>query len=180
MNKPTEKQISKLLSLALRHKPKVLDLKLTESGWASVEALIAGLANKGHVVDHAFIEQVVSNNDKQRFTFNESRTQIRANQGHSIAIDLALKPVTPPALLYHGTAIKNLEAIKRDGLLPMKRNQVHLSADTETAHKVAVRHGVPVLLHIDSARMHAEGHDFFLSENKVWLTNQVSPAYIEF
>jgi putative RNA 2'-phosphotransferase len=171
---------SKFMSLVLRHRPKLIGLNLDEGGWARVDALLAGMNAKGMPVDLAVLEQVVAENDKQRFTFNADRTKIRANQGHSIAVALDLPPRTPPDCLYHGTASKNISSIRGQGLKKGKRQAVHLSADTETAVQVGGRHGEPVVLVIDAARMAADGFVFTCSENGVWLVEHVPPGYIHF
>jgi len=174
--KPNLKNISKFLSLVLRHLPQKIDLTLDNQGWASVEELLEKMPK----LNKALLEEVVEQNDKKRFSFNSDKTKIRANQGHSIPVDLGYKPVEPPPQLYHGTAQRFLGAIKKKGLIKGKRHDVHLSADWETATKVGQRHGKVVVLTIDSAKMYEEGYDFFLSENEVWLCAHVPAAYISF
>jgi putative RNA 2'-phosphotransferase len=180
MNEQHKKSISKFLSLILRHSPQTIQLQLDENGWVNTDELISKCAKHKHVFTFKELEEVVATNDKQRFIFNEDKTKIRANQGHSIAIDLVLQPQTPPDYLYHGTVSKFLNDIKKDGLLKMSRQYVHLSSDKETAIKVGSRRGVPVILIVQSAKMHQEGYSFFLSENGVWLTDHVPSNYIEF
>lgn len=172
------KHISKLLSLALRHQPHVLNLTLDEGGWVSVSVLLAALEqqNKGVSLDE--LKEMVAENDKKRFAFSEDGTKIRASQGHSIPVDLGLEPVTPPQYLYHGTADKNVESILQEGLIKRSRQHVHLSLDTETAIKVGQRHGKPIVLRIDSEKMYQDGLSFYLSANQVWLTDSVPAQYI--
>jgi len=169
---------SKFISLVLRHKPQSIGLVLDEGGWASVDALLAGMRAKGLSVDRETLERVVAENDKQRFAFNADHSKIRANQGHSIAVDLGLQPRTPPDLLYHGTAVKNLSSILAQGLIKGNRQAVHLSIDIDTAVKVGSRHGKPVVLVIEAARMSADGFVFTCSENGVWMVDHVPPEYL--
>jgi putative RNA 2'-phosphotransferase len=171
--------ISKLLSLVLRHQPENLGLTLNENGWANVNELIEKINTKGNNIDFAMLQIVVDTNDKKRFIFNEDKTMIRANQGHSIEVELDLKEVVPPDFLYHGTVLKFLEAIKKDGLKKMSRQHVHLSKEVQTATIVASRRGVPVILTVNAMVMHTEGFKFYLSENGVWLTDEVPSKYIE-
>lgn len=171
---------SKLLSLILRHDPGKAGLTLGPGGWVAIEHLLAGLTQLGKPMTRAELDQLVTRNDKKRFTISEDGTQIRAAQGHSVPIALDLKPVTPPDLLYHGTATRFLPAIQDAGLKPMSRRHVHLSPDTQTATKVGARHGTPVILRVPAARMAADGFDFFQADNGVWLTAQVPPTYLIF
>lgn len=177
MNK--HKHIGKLMSLALRHNPKVLWLELDENGWAEVDKLIEGLNRKRISMDMELLTEIVETNDKQRYSFNESKTKIRANQGHSISVNLDLEEKTPPAVLYHGTVGKFLDAIREKGLLKMSRQHVHLSATKDTATVVGSRRGKPVILVVKAAEMHASGHTFYISKNGVWLTEHVPPEFIE-
>lgn len=169
---------SKLLSYVLRHRPDSIGLALDAHGWADVDALLARLAAAGHAIDLALIEQVVAGNDKQRFAFSEDRTRIRASQGHSVNVDLALAPAEPPAVLYHGTASRFLKSILAQGLRASGRHHVHLSADVETARRVGARHGFPAILRVDTRRMRADGIVFYRSDNGVWLTETVLPRYL--
>jgi putative RNA 2'-phosphotransferase len=171
---------SKFLSLVLRHEPEAIGLKLDEQGWADVQDLIDRMRQKNHAIDLAVLTKVVESNDKQRFSFNDDRTRIRANQGHSIEIDLALNPLKPPDVLYHGTAIRFLEAIRQKGLVKGARRHVHLSADEQTASKVGQRHGKPVVLVVRSGAMHSAAIQFFRAANGVWLTEHVPNGYINF
>ncbi|MEW4566253.1 RNA 2'-phosphotransferase [Tautonia sp. JC769] len=172
-------RVSKFLSLVLRHAPGSIGLTLDEGGWASVEELIACAGRHGTRLDRELIVEVVASNDKQRFRLSDDGLRIRASQGHSIAVDLGLEPVTPPEVLYHGTARRFLEAILREGLRPSGRQHVHLSGDEETAVAVGRRHGSPVVLRVAAGRMAADGLVFYRSDNGVWLTDRVPSAYLE-
>ena len=178
MTEQHKKTISKFMSLVLRHQPQEIGLILDENGWADVIELIQKSAKKGVRFSMVDLEIVVETNDKKRFAFNEYRTRIRANQGHSIEIDLALKPIVPPEFLYHGTAEKSLNAIFENGIQKMNRQHVHLSQDKETALKVGSRHGKPVILTILSEQMYQDGNLFYQSDNGVWLTDFIDLKYI--
>jgi putative RNA 2'-phosphotransferase len=180
MNENIAKTVSKFLSLVLRHSPEKIGLKLDENGWADVEELIVKCSQKGNKLDAQLLDYVVENNDKKRFTYNENKTKIRASQGHSISVELNLAETEPSEYLYHGTVAKFLDSIKKEGLQKMSRQHVHLSKDRETAIKVGGRRGVPQILTIRSGAMHRDGFKFYLSENNVWLTDEVPPKYIEF
>jgi putative RNA 2'-phosphotransferase len=173
-------KISKFLSLVLRHKPETIGLSLDQGGWAQVNELLSAAKRAGVPLNEEILRQVVEQNDKQRFTFSEDHWKIRANQGHSIAVDLGLEPLIPPELLFHGTAIRFIESIKQKGLLPGSRRQVHLSPDERTAVKVGQRHGKPIVLTIQTGRMHKSGFQFYRSANLVWLTDKVPIEYIIF
>lgn len=173
------KHISKLLSLVLRHEPEHIGLILDNEGWAHVPELIEKINQKGIRLDMATLQIIVDTNDKKRFSFNDDKTRIRASQGHSIEIELNLAAQIPPAVLFHGTADKNLAAIRENGLHKMDRQHVHLSAHEETAWKVGQRHGKPVILVIQALAMHEQGNKFYLSDNGVWLTDHVPPAFID-
>lgn len=172
----TDKTISKLLSLALRHKPEVLQLTLDPEGWASTEEVLRALA-KYHV-DLPKLQQIVASNDKKRYAFSADGSKIRANQGHSVAIDLALPPMVPPPILYHGTATQNRDSILQQGLLKGTRQHVHLSSNMDTAQKVGQRHGKPLIFIVDTEQMAADGLLFYCSDNGAWLTDFVPPRYI--
>jgi putative RNA 2'-phosphotransferase len=172
------KQISKFLSLVLRHKPEVIGLNLDENGWADVKELQEKCAKQNQDFTLEELDEIVETNDKKRFIYNEDKTKIRANQGHSIDIDLALKPQQPPEFLYHGTAENNVKSILEKGIEKRSRQHVHLSSDKDTAAKVGMRHGKPVLLTIMTGKMYENGITFYLSENKVWLTDFIDPEYI--
>lgn len=178
MHEKERKKISKFISLVLRHKPEVIHLNIDEYGWAEVDELMAKSANHGHGFTFLELEEMVETNDKKRFVFNEDKTRIRANQGHSIDIDLALKPQQPPEFLYHGTAESNMESILQNGIEKRNRQHVHLSQDKETATQVGMRHGKPVILTIRTKEMSEDGIAFYLSENNVWLTDFVDAKYI--
>lgn len=173
-------KVSKFISLVLRHKPETIGLALDENGWVSSDLLIQGMEKAGYKISVEQLKEVVCSNDKQRFKFNEDFSKIRANQGHSVNIDLHLEPKSPPKILFHGTAIKNIDSIKLHGLLKKDRNHVHLSDNTETAMKVGMRYGQPIVLKIDSNRMDADGILFYCSENGVWLTDNIDVKYISF
>jgi putative RNA 2'-phosphotransferase len=169
---------SKFLSLVLRHSPETIGIKLDAAGWVSVDELLAAAAAYGSPIDLDDLEEVVETNDKKRFSFSADGMLIRANQGHSVSVDLGYQPSVPPEVLYHGTTGRFLESIKREGLVKGKRHHVHLSQDIVTASKVGARRGKPVVLKIDAALMHSNGIEFFVSENSVWLTDHVPPEYL--
>lgn len=171
-------KLSVFISLILRHKPETIGIQLDEHGWANVDELIEGINNSGRKIDMEILEEIVRTDNKQRYSFNEDKTLIRANQGHSIPVDVELKEQQPPQILYHGTASRFLNSIMQDGLKPMSRLYVHLSSDMETAMKVGKRHGEPVVLKINSEEMCNDGIKFYLSENGVWLTKSVDMKYI--
>lgn len=172
-------KLSVFISLILRHKPDTIGIQLDEHGWANVEELLCGINNSGRKIDMEILEEIVRTDNKQRYSFNEDKTLIRANQGHSIPVDVELEAHQPPQFLYHGTASRFVDLIMQDGLKPMSRLYVHLSSDMETARKVGERHGNPVILKIHSGEMHDNGTEFYLSKNGVWLTKNVSKKYIE-
>lgn len=172
------KHISKFMSLVLRHKPEEIGLQLDENGWALVDELISKMNVKGIIVDHDIINRVVETNDKKRFAFSDDKTLIRASQGHSIDIELNLPEAVPPDVLYHGTTEKYLENIFKEGLRSQGRQHVHLSITVEIAKSVGSRHGKPVILSVNARAMHQAGFKFYLSENKVWLTDGVPAEYI--
>ena len=170
-------KVSKVLSLILRHQPEKIGLELDTHGWVPVEDIITRAPIP---LSRDLIETVVRTNDKKRFTLSGDGRFIRASQGHSIPVDMGLKPVEPPALLYHGTAVRFLAAIRADGLTPQTRQHVHLSGDEATAHKVGQRHGRPVILEIPALAMHTAGQVFYRSDNGVWLTDHVPAEHIRF
>ena len=171
-------RISKYLSLHLRHQPETLGLELGPGGWVSVSALLAGAAKNGFPITREELEDVVAGSDKQRFSLNAGGTQIRANQGHSVPVDLQLEPVEPPEILYHGTGANSVAAILTTGLEKMSRHHVHLSPDVPTAINVGKRHGRPVVLEVSALTMHRDGHVFFRSTNGVWLVESVPAQYL--
>lgn len=170
-------QTSKFISLILRHKPDAIGITLDEHGWASVEELIAGVS-RTHPLTRELLEEIVRSDEKQRYSLNEDHTLIRANQGHSIPVDVELPQTEPPAVLYHGTGEKYVDSIERQGLLPKSRLYVHLSADEETAVKVGRRHGKPVVYTVDTGAMRRDGYAFYRSVNGVWLTKRVPAQYL--
>ena len=172
-------QYSKFLSLVLRHQPEAAGITLDRHGWADVPALLEGLQKTGRPVRMEMLEEIVRTDEKQRYAFNAEHTKIRANQGHSIPVELDLVPLTPPEVLWHGTAERFLGMIFADGLRPMSRQYVHLSADPETAQKVGQRHGKPVILRVAAGEMFRAGMQFYQAENGVWLTDTVPPAYLK-
>jgi putative RNA 2'-phosphotransferase len=173
-----DKQISKFLSLVLRHQPETIGLRLDGQGWARVEELLDACEKSGTPLTRVYLEHIVATSDKKRFSFSDDRLYIRANQGHSVQVDLGYEPQEPPSTLYHGTARRFLESIRREGLNKGRRHHVHLSSDEVTAVKVGSRHGKPIVLKINSGQMHLDGYAFHLSENGVWLTDHVPPDYI--
>lgn len=174
------KRISKFLSLVLRHEPAKIGIELDEHGWTDCRGLIEAAARHGVRFDRATLLEIVRTNDKQRFALSDDGTRIRANQGHSVTVDLALVPKPPPETLYHGTVEKFLGSIRSEGLQKGERHHVHLSPDLVTATKVGQRRGKPIILQVRAAAMAAAGHPFFLSDNGVWLTDTVPPEFIEF
>lgn len=171
--------LSKYISLVLRHRPEEAGIGLDEHGWADVEALIAGMNAGGRKIDREILEEIVRTDKKQRYSFNEDGRLIRANQGHSIPVDVELAKQVPPEYLYHGTAARFLESIRQQGLLPMSRLYVHLSGDVDTARVVGKRHGRLVVLKIRSGDMHRDGIPFYRSRNGVWLAKKVDAKYLE-
>ncbi|MCD0454448.1 RNA 2'-phosphotransferase [Chryseobacterium sp. LC2016-27] len=179
MTEQHKKRISKFLSYVLRHHPELINLNLDENGWANVEELITRSKRDPHEgISFEELDEIVETNDKKRFIFNEDKTRIRANQGYSIDIDLALIPQKPPEFLYHGTAQSNIDSIFEKGIEKRNRKHVHLSQDIETATKVGMRHGKPIILTINTEKMFNDGIEFYLSENNVWLTDFVDIQYI--
>ena len=170
---------SRFISLILRHKPQVIGITLDEHGWADVKELIDGVnCSEGHFLDQEILEEIVRTDEKQRYSFNEDHSLIRANQGHSIPVDVELEKRTPPDILWHGTGEKYVASIKERGLIPKTRLYVHLSSDMETATKVGSRHGKPVVFRVDCRQMEQDGYEFFLSANNVWLTKEIPAAYL--
>ncbi len=169
--------ISKYMSLILRHKPQTIDITLDEHGWANVDELIAGIA-RTHDLNMDMLEEIVRTDNKQRYSFNEDKTLIRANQGHSISVDVELEEKEPPEILYHGTGEKFVASIDEIGLIPKSRLYVHLSMDIDTATKVGSRHGKPIIYEVLSGDMYRDGCKFYLSVNKVWLTKEVPVKYL--
>lgn len=173
-------EISKFLSYVLRHKPEAIGIALDDEGWVDVDELLGAAARNGKLISRELLAEVVATNDKQRFSFSPDGQSIRANQGHSVEVDLALEPCEPPELLYHGTVERFVDSIHRQGLLRGQRHHVHLSADRETAAKVGARRGRPVIIVVAAGNMHRAGHQFFRSTNGVWLTEAVPPEFLTF
>lgn len=173
-------KISKFLSLVLRHEPQSIGIELDENGWTGVLTLISKVGRKFPMFNMEMLEEVVAKNNKQRFAFNEDKTRIRANQGHSVKVDLDYDPVEPPEFLYHGTVAGFLRDIEKAGLKKMSRHHVHMSKDLETAIVVGTRRGKAVILKIRAGDMHRDGHKLYVTPNGVWLADEVPPRYIEF
>lgn len=170
---------SKFLSLVLRHRPQLIGIELDANGWVDIEELIQKMTAKGRIIDRPTLELVVEKDNKKRYAIDFSQNKIRANQGHSVSIDLGYQPSTPPKILFHGTAKRFLNGIFLNGLQKKSRHHVHLSADLETATKVGQRHGKLVVLRINSLQMNDQGMDFFVTENGVWLTDHVPAEFLE-
>ena len=170
-------RLGRFLSLVLRHDPHAAGITLDGHGWADVDALLAGVNRTGRKINMDTLERIVRENNKQRYAFNEDHTKIRANQGHSVQVDVELKAAQPPKYLYHGTASRFLPAIQAEGIRKMSRQHVHLSGDFETAMAVGKRHGIPVVITIDAGAMARDGVAFYRSENGVWLCGHVEPKY---
>ncbi len=171
-------RVSKYLAKYLRHAPHELGLELQPGGWVLVDDLLTAAEKHGFPISYDELVDCLETNDKQRFAFDVSGELIRANQGHSVEVDLQLEEREPPESLYHGTVERFLPSILEEGLVRGKRHHVHLSKDVETARKVGARRGKPVILAVDAGRMHRDGHKFLLSANGVWLTDSVAPAYL--
>ncbi len=178
MNTKLQTKISKRLSLILRHKPESIGITLDENGWTDVDDLLEALNRNGARLTLEILETIVAENPKKRFEFDGSRTLIRARQGHSIEIDLGYNATTPPDLLYHGTAERFLESILSEGLTKQQRHHVHMSTDIPLMLEVARRRGKAALLEINAKQMQQDGHEFFVTENKVWLTDHVPTQYL--
>lgn len=173
-------KFSKFLSLVLRHQPELIGIQLDEQGWTSVDELLQKASHHGTAISHELLREIVETNSKKRFALSEDGKRIRANQGHSVEVALGYDAQIPPEVLYHGTAEKNMVSIRTSGIQKQSRHHVHLSASKETALQVGQRHGKPVVLTIHSGQMHRDGLAFYLSENGVWLTDQVHLQYIQF
>lgn len=174
-----DERLSVFISLILRHKPDVIGITLDEHGWANVRELIDGINSSGRNINMEMLEEIVRTDNKGRYSFNDTKELIRANQGHSINVNVELKEAKPPNILYHGTATKSLDNIKRQGIKPMSRLYVHLSKDLDTAINVGGRHGKCAVLMVDVKRMFDDGLKFYLSENGVWLTKYIDWRYVK-
>jgi putative RNA 2'-phosphotransferase len=179
INEKENTRISKFISLVLRHKPETINLILDGNGWADTSDLITKMNNHGFQVTVDILNHIVFTNNKKRFAYNETQTKIRANQGHSIDVELELKEAQPPAYLYHGTGEKSVNAILVTGLNKRNRQHVHLSSDIETAITVGQRHGKAKIFIIAAGQMKMEGFSFYLSDNNVWLIDNVPVKYLE-
>lgn len=168
---------SKFLSLILRHRPEKIGLVLDDAGWASIDELINKANVQGRGLTEGLLREVVETNAKQRFSISSDAKMIRANQGHSVQVDLGLKPMVPPDVLYHGTVSRFVESIQQQGLMPGERHHVHLSIDKDTAVAVGARRGKPLVIEIDAKQMVADGVVFYVSDNGVWLVDRVDPTY---
>lgn len=172
-------QTSKFLALILRHSPWSVGITLDANGWANIDELLTGLNKSGHHIDQMHLEDIVDNDDKNRYEINFDGTKIRARQGHSLEVDLNLSPVEPPEELYHGTAEDRVHSIMVKGISRQSRQYVHLSPNAITAQKVGSRHGIPKVLTVHAGKMHKDGFVFYLSTNGVWLTDNVPPEYVK-
>ena len=170
--------IGKFICLILRHKPNSIGISLDENGWANTQELLNGLNAAGKKVDIEQLINIVNTDNKRRFSFNSDKSKIRANQGHSIPVNLGLLELVPPTILYHGTSEKFIESIKQNGIQKRSRQYVHLSSNIETAVAVGKRHGNPIVLKINTEQMFLDGYKFYLSENGVWLTDNVPYQYV--
>ena len=180
MSDNAAKTRSKFLSLVLRHQPDLVGITLDPAGWVAVDDLLAGCRRKGHDISRDELEEIVRTSDKQRFALSEDGTRIRANQGHSVPVELGHEPATPPEVLYHGTADRFLESIRTEGLTRGSRHHVHLSERVDTAEAVGRRHGRQIVLHVRSGDMHRAGIAFYKTPNGVWLTDAVPAEYLNF
>lgn len=172
-------EISRYLSYILRHNPSAAGVTMDEHGWVDVVELVSGVCNRYPHFGYHILKLIVDMDEKQRYSFNEDHTKIRANQGHSINVDVELEACEPPLVLYHGTGKKYTSSILESGLIPKSRLYVHLSSDIETALNVGKRHGEPVIYIINTAQMYRDGYEFFLSKNGVWLTKEVPIEYMD-
>lgn len=172
------KRISKYISLILRHKPETIGIELDAHGWADVDKLLSGVSRR-YPIDRDILDEIVRSDEKQRYSFNEDGTMIRANQGHSIQVDVELSETVPPEMLYHGTAERFSASIEKQGLLSRRRLYVHLSSDIETAEKVGRRHGNPIVYLVAAGQMCRDGYTFWQSANDVWLTKSIPAKYLK-
>ncbi|MBZ9624428.1 RNA 2'-phosphotransferase [Clostridium sp. FP2] len=170
--------LSRFISLILRHKPHSVGITLDEFGWANVEDLINGVCECGKKIDMQTLNRIVDENNKQRYSFNEDNTKIRANQGHSVDVNIEFEEKIPPQYLYHGTSERSSASIMDLGIQKQNRQYVHLSLDIKTAYAVGKRHGKPIIMRIDAEKMHEDGFKFYLSKNMVWLVDFVSVGYV--
>ena len=179
-NEATHTRISRFLSFVLRHAPQSIGLTLDDAGWVDVTDLLERSRKSGTTFSRELLEEIVAKSPKKRFAFSDDGTRIRASQGHTVDVDLAYAPVTPPAVLYHGTPAQTLPLVRDGGLRKMSRHHVHLSPDVATAKVVGSRRGRPVVLVVHAARMHLAGHLFYVTPNGVWLAEHVPTEFITF
>ena len=177
--KNSDTKTSKFISLILRHKPQEIGLKLDKYGYVKVSDLLVGMNNKGYNITNLDLDRIVSEDNKQRYSYSDDKLYIRANQGHSIPVNLELKSIIPPNILYHGTCIRVKDTIIKDGIKKMQRQYVHLSKDIETATQVGLRHGELIIFEISAFKMLKDGYKFYISENGVYLTDYVPSQYIK-
>lgn len=178
MKKIDDIKLGKFLSLILRHKPETIGITLDKNGWIDVKELIEKIKLSGRYIDMEILERIVRENNKKRYRFSDDKSKIRASQGHTIEVELNLREIIPQEILYHGTAIRFLESIREKGIIKGKRQYVHLSKDIETARSVGKRHGEVVILPVDIDGLKKIRHKFYLSENNVWLTDDIPSKYI--
>jgi len=171
--------LSKFLTLVLRHKPEMIGIDLDESGWTEVSQLIEKSIQHGIEINYENLSALVAASDKKRFAFDETQTKIRANQGHSLDVNLGYAPKQPPEILYHGTGAQFVASILLTGLDKRKRHHVHLSTDIETAINVGQRRGKPFVFTVLAGQMFLDKFEFFQSENGVWLTESVPARYLK-
>lgn len=173
-----ERDVSKLIAYILRHRPDEFGLPMDGHGWVDADALVKAVSSR-YEFDRKTLEHIVATDEKKRYSFNDDGTLIRANQGHSVQVDVGLKEVIPPDTLYHGTGRKYVDGIMSLGLLPKSRLYVHLSGDIDTAMNVGSRHGEPVVFEVNAKKMREDGHLFWISENDVWLARAVPVQYLK-
>lgn len=174
-----QKELSKFLSLILRHKPETIEITLDHEGWTNIDILLRQMVKFEHPINIDELISVVEKSDKKRFQISKDQTKIRAVQGHSTTqVNRDFEALTPPNQLFHGTATRFLEHIQQEGLLAKERHHVHLSSDKNTAIKVGQRHGKPAVFRVDSQKMYKNNFEFYQSENGVWLTNHVPAEYL--
>lgn len=171
-------KLSKFISLILRHKPDVIGVELDQNGWCEVDDLLLKMNEKGKSITRSLLDEIVRTDSKGRYTYNSDGTKIRANQGHSIVVDVELQKEIPPKYLYHGTIRKYVTSILKAGIKKGQRQYVHLSTNIEVAQTVGKRRGIPVILKIEAGKMHVDGYEFYLSKNKIWLCDYVPSKYV--
>jgi putative RNA 2'-phosphotransferase len=179
ISKKQTTQISKFLSLVLRHKPETIGIELDQNGWADVKSLLEKSNKYGLQFDLEMLKYIVETNPKKRFAFDHNFSKIRASQGHSLEIELGYSNQKPPQFLFHGTSEKSVESIWENGIEKQKRQHVHLSSDIDTAIKVGQRHGKPFIFKILAEEMYNDKFEFYISDNNVWLTNFVPKKYLK-